>query len=129
MQTVAFPSLSERFAMAWGFVVLTVLFKDIHELFRPGFIDEARSGISNDAPVSELALLYGGIGVTFLVAMVFLPRLLSLTVNRWTNGIAAILAAVMIATFPRNDLDDVWFALVQMAVLAWVLVAAVRGKG
>lgn len=123
------PSLPERFSMAWGFVVLTVLFKDIHELFRPGFLTEAERGWSNGAPVSETALFFGGIGVTVLVAMVFLPRFLSLNANRWTNGIAAALAAVMVATYPRHDLDDAWFMAVQLAALAWVGVAALRGRG
>ena len=123
------PALPERFSMAWGFIVLTVLFKDIHELFRPGFLTDAAQGISNGQPVSEMAIFYGGIGATVLVAMVFVPRFLSHTKNRWVNGTMALLAALIVATYPRNDLDDTWFALVHLATLSWIFVAAVRGRG
>ena len=123
------PTLPERFSMAWAFVVLTILFKDIHEMFRPGFLTDAARGMSNGTPVSEMAVFYGGVAVTALVAMIFTPRFLTHAANRRVNGLAALIAMLLVATTPRLDLDDAWFAAVQLIALIWILVAALRGRG
>ncbi|MEO1610805.1 MAG: DUF6326 family protein, partial [Pseudomonadota bacterium] len=80
------PTLPARFSIAWGFLVLNIYFKDIHDVFRAGFIEEVQAGTFNGNPITEGVILAGGIGTTVLVAMVFLPLFLTVRANRWLNG-------------------------------------------
>ena len=43
----------------WMFVLLNIIFRDIHDLFRPGFLEEMMTGSVNGTEVTEEALLLG----------------------------------------------------------------------
>lgn len=47
----------------WVFVLLTVIFRDIHELFRQGFLEEIMSGEVNGVEMTETTLLIAGIAL------------------------------------------------------------------
>ena len=85
----------------WIFVLLNTLFRDIHELFRSGMLEEMMTGTVNGVQVTEGFLLLGAIVVEIPIAMVLLSRVLKYRVNRWTNFIASILTiAIVLATHP-----------------------------
>ena len=61
----------------WTFVLLNMLFRDIHELSRPGAIEEFMS-----ATVSEATLLASGVALSVFISMVMLCRVLPHRANR-----------------------------------------------
>src|SRR3990172_13351841 len=73
----------------WIFVLLNVIFRDIHELFRPELLEEMMAGVVNGVHITDELLLLGGIGMEILIAMVILSRVLPYRVNRWANIIVA----------------------------------------
>jgi hypothetical protein len=104
----------------WIFVLLTTLFRDVHELFRPGFLDEVLTGVVNGTAMTEPLLLGAGIMVEAQVAMVVLARVLPRRANRWANvvvGLLALIATAAITGSSGPDLDDVFFATVTIAAL------------
>jgi len=107
----------------WIFVLLNMIFRDIHEIVTPRFLTEAMSG-TYGAQVTDELLLVGGIMVEIVIIMVILTRVLAYRANRWVN---VIIGAVTIALIIYNgvtmgmDLDDMFFAAVQIVALAFVI--------
>ncbi len=122
------PTIKERInadrrtvlSSLWIFVLFNMLFRDIHEFARPGWIEELMS-----MDVAEGLLLASGVVLTAMISMIVLNRMLSRRAARWSNlVVAGITIASMIAN-PPGDLDDIWFfavevlALVAIIGLAW----------
>lgn len=108
----------------WIFVLLNVIFRDIHELFRPGLLAEMMTGTVNGVQMSEGVLLAAGIALEILLVMVILSRVLAYRVNRWANIIVGILAIGYVvgnANANLHDLDDIFFAGIEV-VTAFVIV-------
>jgi hypothetical protein len=106
----------------WIFVLLNVIFRDIHELFRPGFLAEMMTGTVNSVQVTEGTLLIAGVMLEIPIAMVPLSRILNYSVNRWANiivGIFTIASVVINNTAP--DLDDIFFAAIEVVSLTLIV--------
>ena len=62
---------------AWIFMLLNVIFRDLHELFRPGMLAEMMTGTVNGIGMTEQTLLLAGIALEIPIGMVILSRVLS----------------------------------------------------
>ena len=106
----------------WIAVLLANLFRDIHEVLRPGFVDElAHDGTVYGTRVSDSTLLGSGIVLVFLVSVVVLARILPRRSNRRINFVAAaLMAAGVLASWPK-DPDDFVFGVFQLLGVALVV--------
>ena len=106
----------------WIFALLNVIIRDIHELFRPGLLQEMMTGTVNGIQMTEGLLLLAAIPMEILISMVLLSRVLKYRLNRWANiSVGAMAIAFVIANGAR-DLDDMFFATVEviaMALIVW----------
>lgn len=111
----------------WISVLLSMLFRDVHEYLREGFIAElANSGTVNGGEVSGTTLLVSGIVLQLPLAMVVLARVLPRRTNRLANiMVAAIMAMGVAGTWPK-DADDIIFGIFQLASLAFIAVISYR---
>lgn len=106
----------------WIFVLLNMIFRDIHELVRPGFLEEMMTGIVNGNQVTDELLLLGGIMIEVVIVMVILARVLQVRVNRWANIIVgAITILLVVSNNTAPDLDDMFFAVIQVAALVVIV--------
>ena len=69
----------------WIFVLLNMIFRDIHEFFRLGLLEEMMTGIVNGNQVTEQVMLIGAFMVEIPILMVLLSRILNYRINRWAN--------------------------------------------
>jgi hypothetical protein len=110
---------------AWIFVMLNAIFRDIHELLRPGKLAEMLSGTVNGVTVTDQDLLLGGLLVQLPLSMVLLSRVLPDRASRWTNLFAApaALAILLIPTLVMStpDPDDLLFAAVELVGLLFII--------
>jgi len=106
----------------WLFVLLNLIFRDIHEIVKAEFLTDALNGIYNGREVTEAMFLLGGIIVAVPITMMLMAWILPLRANRWANLItASLFALAVIATVP-GDLDDYFFTaleLIALATIAW----------
>ncbi|MDH4277688.1 MAG: DUF6326 family protein [Acidimicrobiia bacterium] len=111
----------------WISVLLSMLFRDVHEYLREGFIAElANSGTVNGGEVTGTTLLVSGIVLQLPLAMVVLARVLPRRTNRLANiMVAAIMAMGVAGTWPK-DADDIVFGIFQLASLAFIAVISYR---
>ncbi len=113
-------------SMLWVFIVLNFFARDIHELGRPGMLEQVMSGTVDGVRITEVLMLIGGIMIEIPIFMTVLPLLLPQFINRWTNiGACFFTMIIIVANNLRPDLDNVFFmsiqliALVAIARIAW----------
>jgi hypothetical protein len=111
-----------KLSTLWIFFLLNVIFRDLHELFRSGFLEEMMTGIVNGVPVTEQTLLLGGILMEIPIAMVLFFRLLEYRANRLANIVAGALLLIVftIGNGPK-DLDDIWFLTIEVLTLSLLI--------
>ena len=112
----------------WIFFLLNMIFRDIHEFFRPGLLEEMMTGIVNGTQVTDQVLLAGGIMVEIPISMVLLSRILQYKLNHWANIIAGAITIVFVIGIGPKDLDDMFFATVEVIALSLIIWCAWRWR-
>ena len=106
-------------AALWIFVLFNMLFRDIHEFARPGWIEELMS-----MDVAEGLLLASGVVLTVFISMIVLNRVLPRRAARWSNITVSVLAIASMIANPPGDLDDIWFFAVEVLALFAIIALA-----
>lgn len=122
LQQVRTAQMQARLSTLWIFILLNVIFRDIHELFRPGVLEEMGTGTVGGVQMTEGLLLRAGILLEIPIAMVLLSQVLPYRVNRWANIVVAPLVILSVLAARPSDLDDIFFAsmeIVALLVIAW----------
>jgi hypothetical protein len=95
----------------WIFVLLNIIFRDIHEIVTPEFIEKT----INSVQPTEGLFLAAAIMLEIPIAMVFLSRILKYGLNRWANIITGVLVIVLtVINNTTPDLDDIFFVIVEI---------------
>ena len=107
----------------WIFVLFNLIFRDIHEFFRAGLLEEIITGVVNGTQVTEQVMLIGAVMVEIPILMVLLSRVLNYRINRWANIIIGAITIALVIAMGQKDLDDLFFATVEviaLSVIIWV---------
>ena len=105
----------------WLFVLLNIIFRDLHEFATASAIEEIMSGVINGTKITEELLLIGFVLVEIPISMVLLSRIQKYRINRWANIIASIVTIAVTASALPGDLDDRAFAAVEIAALVAII--------
>ena len=111
-----------KLSTLWIVVLFNMLFRDIHEFLRTGYLEELLAMTSNGAQISEGLLLAAAIVLEIPIIMIFLTQILKVKANRWANMIVA--AFMIVATISNNltpDLDAMFFFGAAFAALLFVI--------
>ena len=109
-------------SMLWVFLLMNIIFRDIHQFLSPGYMDWVIAGEMFGQTITDELLLYGGIAVEVMILMVLLPHILGRRALRIVNIIAAVFTTGLVLFAPPIDPDD-WFFLIIVLV---TLLAIVR---
>ena len=112
----------------WIFILFNMIFRDLHEFARPGFLEEIMTGTVNGVQITEPLLLIGGIMAEIPISMVILSRILNYKVNRWANVIAGALTIAFVINNGVKDLDDIFFAIIEVVSLSFIIWIALRWR-
>ncbi len=114
----------------WIFLLLNIFARDIHELGRPGMLEQMMSGVIDGVKITEGLMLIGGIMIEIPILMVLLSQILPFKICRWTNIGAGILTTLIVVSTNLNpDLDNMFFLVFKMAAMFGVIWVAWRWKG
>ena len=104
----------------WIFVLLNIIFRDLHEFLNQGHIEEMMN-----LNISEETMLFYGIVLEIPIMMTVLSRILNNMLNKWINvTVASLLMIGTLSTLASADLDDIFFTLINtIAFLAIVYTA------
>lgn len=113
-----------KLSALWLFILLNVIFRDIHQFTMKSHLEMLLTGYYNGMEVTEILMLVGGIVLEIPIAMVLFSLLLQRKINRTTNLVAVIITAGLFLVEPPSDLDDWFFKIVEflgfLAIL-WTL--------
>ena len=106
----------------WIASMLAMLIRDVHEFVRSGYLAEIL-----DSEVSDTTLFISAFFVSIPIVMAVLARVLKRRIARPLTTTAAALWIIGVVGFNLTpDMDDVVFALLQVACMVAVVVVAVK---
>ena len=110
------------FLALWIFVFLNMIFRDLHELGRPGLLQEMMIGVVNGVQITDSFMLIGGMMIEIPLLMLPLSQLLPFKANRLANiWIGALMIPLMIVVYNPPDLDDIFFLVFEIAALLLII--------
>jgi hypothetical protein len=118
-ERISLLGLKTKISALWIVVLFSMIFRDLHEFARTGFLEEILAMTSNGAEISEGLVLLAGIVLAIPITMIFFVHVLDVRANRWANIIAStVLFVNIIANNLAPDFDDMFFAtLICIALL------------
>lgn len=109
----------------WIFIILNIFARDIHELGRPGMLEQMMSGVIDGVVITEGLMLVGGIMIEIMLIMVVLSQVLEYRLNRLLNLIIGALSVIIvIATNLSPDLDNIFFMVIEITTLLVIITYA-----
>lgn len=111
----------------WIFVILNIFARDMHELGRPGMLEQVMSGVVDGVVITDGLMLLGGMMIEIMLVMVVLSQVLNYKINRCANigvGIISIIIEVLKNRSP--DLDNVFFLIIEIIALVSIICIAWR---
>lgn len=109
----------------WIFILLNMVFRDLHQLGKKSFLEEIMTGVVNGVEITDELMLIGGFLAEIPILMVLLSRILSNKVNKWANIIASIITMlVLFSGLASADMDDVFFMIIEAAAFVVIIVTA-----
>ena len=113
-------------ASLWLFILLNIIFRDLHQFVMPGFIESIMTGRFNGMDITPELMLLGGIVVSVPISMVPLSLLLERRFLRPLTIVAALVTSVTMIPPAPMDLDDVYHLVLQLAAMAGIVGTAWR---
>ena len=108
-------------SILWIFMLLNIVFRDLHQLGKPGFIEEIMSGTVNGIKITDQLMLIGGFLAEIPILMVLLSRILPDKVNKWANIFAGVITIlVLVSSIAYADMDDVFHLFFEVAAILWI---------
>ena len=118
-----FPTMDMKAKLStlWIFMLLNVIFADIHGLLKPGFLEEIMTGTVNGTQMTEGLLLLGAVMIEVPIAMVLLSRVLKYRVNRWVNIIAGAITIALVINNRPTAPDEIFFATIEVVAMSLIV--------
>ncbi len=114
-------------SILWIFVILNFFARDIHELGRPGMLEQMMSGTIDGVVITEMLMLVGGIMIEIPILMTILALLLPRRINRWANiGVGGLTMLMIVSMNLKPDLDNIFFMGIQLIALVAIVAIAWR---
>ena len=102
----------------------------MHELARPGLLQQVMTGVIDGVTITEELMLLGGVMIEIPILMVLLSQILPYRICRGANISAGVLTIMIdVHTNLNPDLDNVFFLVIKLLALLGVIVVAWKWKG
>ncbi len=109
----------------WVSVLIQTVFRDIHQLVKPGFIDEIADGVFQGTVVTDWHFLFGAVILQLPIWMIVLSHALSDRALVLAHRVAVPPMAIMPFLAWPSDPDD-WFHIAMQFLALGVMLAVAR---
>lgn len=113
-------------ASLWLFILLNIIFRDLHQFVMPGFIENVMTGRFNGMDITPELMLLGGIVVSVPISMIPLSLLLERSFLRPLTIVAALVTSVTMIPPAPMDLDDTYHLVLQLLAIAGIVATCWR---
>lgn len=110
-----------KLSALWLFVLLNIIFRDLHQLAMKPFLEMLLTGTYNGIEVTEELMLLGGFLAEVPIAMVLFSLLLTRRIGRPVTFLAAIITGVTLLSSTPADMDDVFHLVIELVALGSIL--------
>lgn len=111
-----------KLSALWLFILLNIIFRDIHQLGMKWYLEMLLTGMSKDGnPITDELMLIVGFIIEISIAMVLFSLLLARRVLRPMTFIAAGITTAGLVSISPTDMDDVFFLVVGLAAMVAIL--------
>ena len=117
-----------KLSALWLFVLLNIIFRDLHQFVMPGFLSTIMTGRFNGMEITPELMLIGGVVVSVPISMVPVSLLLERRFTRPLTFAAAIVTTVTMVPPAPIDLDDAYHLILQLIGIAAIVAIAWRWK-
>lgn len=116
-----------KLSVLWIFILMNLIFRDLHEFASKDFLEEALTGHVNGVKITEGLMLFGGVLAEIPIAMVVLSLVLKKKLNRIFNLISGIIIlAFLIFNIQTADTDDFFFLFFEIVASIFILWTAFK---
>lgn len=102
----------------WLFVLLNIVFRDIHQLVLKSELEMLLTGTYNGVEITERLMLLGGIMVQVPIGMVLFSLLLTRRIGRPITFVAVLVTASGLLSAAPTDMDDMLHLVIELAAMA-----------
>ncbi|MEM9763908.1 MAG: DUF6326 family protein [Pseudomonadota bacterium] len=110
-----------KLAALWLFVLLNIIFRDIHQFALKSHLEMLLTGTYNGVVITEELMLFGAVIVQIPVGMVPLSVWLGRRAGRPVKFVAVVLATVGMLSNAPTDLDDWFHLIIQLLAMAAIV--------
>ena len=127
--TMDFVDKRLKLSSLWVFVFLNMIFRDLHQFGNVDFVEGMMTGVVDGVQITEGLMLIGGIMIAVPLLMVPLTQFLNFRANRLANLFIGVLQiVVIIGVNMAPDLDDIFFAVIELTALVLIVGLAWKWK-
>jgi hypothetical protein len=127
--TMDFVDKRLKLSSLWIFVFLNMIFRDLHQFGNVDFVEGMMTGVVDGVQITEGLMLIGGIMIAVPLLMVPLTQFLNFRANRLANLFIGVLQfVVIIGVNMAPDLDDIFFAVIELTALVLIVGLAWKWK-
>lgn len=117
-----------KLAALWLFILLNIIFRDIHQFGMPGFLETIMTGQLNGLKITAELMLVGGVVASVPVSMVPLTLIMERRFARPLTLVASLITTVTMIPPAPIDLDDAYHLGLQLIAAAAIVAIAWRWK-
>ena len=110
----------------WLFVMLNIVFRDIHQLTMKSHLEMLLTGFYNGVEITDEIMLFGAFLVNIAISMLLVTIILERKINRLLNIIAAIVFSSSFFLSPPTDMDDLFHFTVQMIAIVAIILTSFK---
>ncbi|MGB5809013.1 MAG: DUF6326 family protein [Polyangiales bacterium] len=110
-----------KLSALWLFVLLNIIFRDLHQLGKKPFLEMLLTGTYNGIEITEELLLLGGVLAEVPIAMVLCSLLLNRRIVRPVTFVAAFITTATLVSSPPSDMDDVFHLAIELAAMVTIV--------
>jgi len=110
-----------KLSALWLFILLNIIFRDLHQFGRKGFIEMLLTGTYNGIEVTEELMLLGGFLAEVPIAMVLFSLLLTRRIGRPATFVAVLITTATLVSSAPSDLDDAFHLVIELAAMVAIV--------
>ena len=121
-----YPFTRLKIFALWLFVILNIIFRDIHQMTLKSHLEMLLTGYYNGMQITDAIMLFGAFVVNIPISMLLISLLLKRKSARRINGIAASLMPLILLTSPPTDMDDFFHLGVELIAITAIIRTCVK---
>ena len=113
--------MKAKLSTLWIVVMFNMVFADILSFMLPDFLKILETGQADGVPITQEMLLVFAVLLEIPIVMIILSRVLTYSINRWANIIAAVITILFVVGGGSMSLHYIFFATIEVVCMLLII--------